>query len=52
MDKHVIEVTGPEMKLLTAALRSYLSDFGHDEADLQRAIKQLLAKLSQPAPAQ
>lgn len=51
MDIHVIEATDDEMKLLTAALRSYLSDFGHDQADLQRAIKRLLNKLATPAPA-
>ena len=37
-----------EMQLLVAALRSYLDDFGHEEADLLREIKRLLAKL--PAP--
>lgn len=51
MDKNVIEVTDAELALLMAALRSYLSDFGHDEADVQRAIKRLLAKLPQRAPA-
>jgi len=42
---HVIEVTDRELTMIVAALRSYLYDFGHDEADLQRAVKQLLAKL-------
>lgn len=51
MDKNVIEVTDAELALLTSALRSYLSDFGHDEADMQRAIKQLLAKLPRPVQA-
>jgi UDP-N-acetylglucosamine transferase subunit ALG13 len=51
MDNHVIELTDAELALLTAALRSYLSDFGHDEADLQHAIKQLLAKLPHPTRA-
>jgi hypothetical protein len=50
MNLHVIEVTDDELKLMTSALRSYLSDFGHEEADIQRALKRLLAKLSQPAP--
>lgn len=45
MNTHVIQVTDEELMLLVSALRSYLSDFGHDEADLQRAIKQLLAKM-------
>lgn len=43
----MIEVTEDELALLISALRSYLSDFGHDEADMQRAIKRLLAKLPQ-----
>lgn len=47
MESHVIEITDEELTLLVAALRSYLSDFGHDEADLQRAIKRLLAKMPQ-----
>ena len=39
-----------ELKLLVAAVRSYLDDFGHEEADLLRRVKQLLIKLqSQPA---
>lgn len=38
-----------EMQLLVAALRSYLDDFGHDEADVLRRVKQLLAKLQAQA---
>jgi len=39
-----------ELTLLVAAVRSYLDDFGHEEADLLRRVKQLLIKLqSQPA---
>ena len=37
------------MQLLLAAVRSYLDDFGHEEADLLRRVKQLLAKLQAPA---
>ncbi|WP_317494431.1 hypothetical protein [Haloechinothrix sp. LS1_15] len=51
MDRNVIELTDEELALLVAALRSYLSDFSHDEADMQRATKRLLAKLPQPEPA-
>jgi hypothetical protein len=40
-----IELTDDELKLLRSALRSYLDDFGHEEADLLRRIKELLAKL-------
>ena len=40
-----IELSDDELRILRAALRSYLEDFGHDEADVLRAIKQLIAKL-------
>jgi len=39
-----------ELKLLVAAVRSYLDDFGHEEADVLRRVTQLLIQLqSQPA---
>jgi hypothetical protein len=40
-----LELTEDELTLLRAALHSYLDDFGHDEADVLRRIKELLAKL-------
>jgi len=43
-----IELDDHELRLLHAALHSYLDDFGHEEADTLRAIKALLAKI--PAP--
>ena len=42
---HTIELTEDELQLLNAALHSYLDDFGHNEADVLRLIKQLIAKL-------
>ena len=42
---HTIELTEDELRLVRAALRSYLEDFGHEEADVLRAIKQVLGKL-------
>ena len=42
---HTLILTDDELRLLRAALHSYLDDFGHEEADLLRQIKQLLAKL-------
>ncbi len=42
---HTIELSDDELHILRAALHSYLDDFGHEEADVLRAIKQLLAKL-------
>jgi hypothetical protein len=42
---HTIELTQDELRLVHAALHSYLDDFGHKEADVLRAIKALIAKL-------
>ena len=42
---HSIELTDEELRIVRAALTSYLDDFGHEEADLLRAIKALIAKL-------
>jgi len=46
---HTIELSDHELRLIHAALHSYLDDFGHDEADVLREIKALLAKLPQSA---
>jgi len=42
---NTIELTDEELRLAVAAVRSYLDDFGHEEADLLRRIKELLQKL-------
>ena len=42
---HTIELTDDELRLLHAALHAYLNDFGHEEADVLRQIKALIAKL-------
>ncbi len=42
---HTIQLTDAELRLLLNAVRSYLDDFGHEEADVLRQIKELLAKL-------
>jgi hypothetical protein len=42
-----IELTDEELRLVVSAVRSYLDDFGHEEADLLRKIKELLRKLEQ-----
>jgi hypothetical protein len=42
---HAIELTDDELRLIHAALHSYLDDFGHEEADVLRRIKALIAKL-------
>jgi hypothetical protein len=44
---HTIELTDEELRLLHAALHAYLDDFGHEQADLLRRIKQVIAKLPQ-----
>jgi hypothetical protein len=48
---HTIELTDDELRLLRAALHSYLDDFGHNEADVLRSLKQLIAKLPGPPSA-
>ena len=42
---HAVELSEEELRLVHAALHSFLDDFGHDEADVLRRIKELLAKL-------
>ena len=42
---HTLELTEEELRILEAALRSYLDDFGHEEADVLRTAKEILAKL-------
>jgi hypothetical protein len=42
---HTIELNDEELRILHEALRSYLDDFGHEQADLLREIKALIAKL-------
>ncbi len=42
---HTIELTEDELRLVRAALNAYLEDFGHDEADILRAIKAIIGKL-------
>ena len=43
--QHTIELDDDELKLVRNALHSYLDDFGHDEADILRQVKELLEKL-------
>jgi hypothetical protein len=42
---HSIELSEDELRLLQSALHAYLDDFGHEEAEVLRRIKELLAKL-------
>jgi hypothetical protein len=45
---HILELNDEELRLLQAALHAYLDDFGHEEADVLRRLKDLLAKLPTP----
>ena len=40
-----LELNDEELRLLLAAVRSYLDDLGHEEADVLRNVEHLLAKL-------
>jgi hypothetical protein len=42
---HTIELNDEELKLLRAAVHSFMDDFGHDEMDVLRQLKALLEKL-------
>jgi hypothetical protein len=42
---HTIELTDEELRLLQSALHAYLDDFGHEEADVLRRVKDLIRKL-------
>jgi hypothetical protein len=46
---HTIELTEEELRIVRNALHSFLEDFGHDEADVLRSIKAVLAKLPDPS---
>ena len=46
---NTIELTDDELRLVRAALRSFLDDFGHDEVEVLRGIKALIAKPPEPA---
>jgi hypothetical protein len=48
---HTIELTDEELRILRFAIGSYVRGFGHDEADVLRAAKSVLAKLPEPAVA-
>ena len=47
---HVVELTEEELRLLRAALHSFLDDFGHEEADVLARIRALMAKIPEAQP--
>ena len=46
---HTIDFTEEELALLHSALHAYLDTFGHEEADVLRSVKALIAKLPRSA---
>ena len=42
---HELLLDDEELRLLVAAVHSYLDDFGHDEADVLHRLKELYAKV-------
>ena len=40
-----LELTPPQLKVTHAALKSFLDDFGHDERDVAKIVREVLAKL-------
>jgi hypothetical protein len=52
---HTIELTDEELKIVVSALHSFMDDFGHEEMDVLRQVKAVLAKLpgqASPPPPQ
>ncbi len=43
-----LELTPAELKITFTALKTFLNDFGHDEYDVQRIVRSVLAKLPPP----
>jgi len=44
-----LELTPAQLKVTHSALRSMLADFGHDQPDVHRVIREILAKLPDEA---
>jgi len=44
-----LDLTPAQLKVTHSALRSMLADFGHDEPDVHRIIREVLAKLPDDA---
>jgi hypothetical protein len=44
-----LELTPAQLKVTHSALRSMLADFGHDQPDVHRVIREVLAKLPDDA---
>jgi hypothetical protein len=44
-----LELTPAQLKVTHSALRALLADFGHDQPDVHRVIREILAKLPDEA---
>jgi hypothetical protein len=44
-----LELTAAQLKITHSALRSMLADFGHDQPEVHRIIREVLAKLPDDA---
>lgn len=44
-DMYTIALSSRELRLVESALHAYLDDFGHEEAELLRELKALIARL-------
>ena len=44
-----LDLTPAQLKITHSALKSMLADFGHDEPDVHRIIREILAKLPDDA---
>jgi hypothetical protein len=46
---YTLELTPAQLKVTYSALRSMLDDFGHEEHDVHRVVREVLAKLPDEA---
>jgi hypothetical protein len=44
-----LDLTPAQLKITHAALKSMLTDFGHDQPDVHRVLREILAKLPDEA---
>jgi hypothetical protein len=44
-----LDLTAAQLKITHSALKSMLADFGHDEPDVHRIIREVLAKMPDEA---
>jgi hypothetical protein len=46
---YTLELTPAQLKIVHTALKSMLDDFGHDQADVHRVVREVLDKLPDEA---